>query len=68
MSYITEADAEQAAVSWLEGVGWQVAHGPDIATTLRSDALSSCNQTFPNIAIGRSISPNPPRDGLGDSP
>lgn len=26
-----EAQVEQAARAWLEGVGWRVAHGPDIA-------------------------------------
>ena len=28
---LTEADFEQAALAWLEGLGWRVAHGPDIA-------------------------------------
>ena len=28
---LTESDVEQAALSWLEGLGWSVAHGPDIA-------------------------------------
>ena len=27
----SEADVEQAALDWLSGLGWQVAHGPDIA-------------------------------------
>ena len=31
MTTITEADAETAALGWLSAVGWQVAHGPDIA-------------------------------------
>ena len=31
MTTITEADVEQAALDWLAGLGWQVAHGPDIA-------------------------------------
>ena len=31
MTTITEADVERAALSWLEGLGWQVAHGRDIA-------------------------------------
>ena len=31
MTTLTEADVEAAALSWLEGVGWQVAHGRDIA-------------------------------------
>ena len=31
MTTLTEADVEQAALEWLAGIGWQVAHGPDIA-------------------------------------
>lgn len=27
----TESVVEEAALAWLEAVGWQVAHGPDIA-------------------------------------
>lgn len=27
----TESDVEQAALAWLESLGWSVAHGPDIA-------------------------------------
>ena len=28
---LTESDVEQAALAWLKGLGWQMAHGPDIA-------------------------------------
>ncbi len=31
MTTITEADVEQAALDWLSALGWQVAHGPNIA-------------------------------------
>ena len=31
MTTLTEADVEQAALDWLATVGWQAAHGPDIA-------------------------------------
>ena len=31
MTTITEAEVEQAALEWLSSLGWQVAHGPDIA-------------------------------------
>ena len=31
MSNFAESDVEQAALDWLEGLGWHVAHGPDIA-------------------------------------
>ena len=28
---VSEADVETAALSWLSSLGWQTAHGPDIA-------------------------------------
>ena len=31
MTNVTENDLEQAALSWLADLGWQVAYGPDIA-------------------------------------
>ena len=31
MISITQADVEHAALDWLIALGWQVAHGPDIA-------------------------------------
>ena len=31
MSTITKADVELAALAWLEGLGWRVAHRPDVA-------------------------------------
>ncbi len=31
MSAITEDDVEQAALQWLAGLGWSIAHGPDIS-------------------------------------
>ena len=33
MTILTEGDVEEAALAWLAGLGWQVAHGPDIAPT-----------------------------------
>lgn len=27
----TESTVEETALAWLEAIGWQVAHGPDIA-------------------------------------
>ena len=29
MTTLTEADVEHAALGWLAGLGWGVAHGPD---------------------------------------
>ena len=31
MTTITENDLDQAALSWLRSMGWQVLYGPDIA-------------------------------------
>ena len=31
MATLTEADVEQVTLQWLAAVGWQTAHGPDIA-------------------------------------
>ena len=31
MTTIAESDVERAALDWLTSLGWQVAHGPDIA-------------------------------------
>ena len=31
MKHLTESEAEQAALNWLESLGWRVKHGPDIA-------------------------------------
>ncbi len=31
MTRFTESDVEEAALAWLEGVGWAVRHGPEIA-------------------------------------
>ena len=31
MSPVSEATVESAVLAWLEGAGWAVAHGPDIA-------------------------------------
>ena len=31
MVAFTESEVEDATLEWLEGLGWKVAHGPDIA-------------------------------------
>lgn len=31
MTTVTESTVEAAALEWLANLGWQVAHGPDIA-------------------------------------
>ena len=31
MSTLAEPEVEEAALQWMEGLGWSVKHGPDIA-------------------------------------
>ena len=54
---ITEADVEQIALNLLAGVGWQVAHGPDIAP----DAPSSERDDYGQVILERRL-----RDALGE--
>src|SRR6266481_5463579 len=64
---VTESVVEQAALAWLEAVGWRVVYGPDIApdtpaaerrdygevvlTQRLRDALARLNPTLPAEAI-----------------
>ena len=52
MTTLTEADVEQAALEWLSSLGWQMAHGPDIAPDTpnaeRNSKLSSCMRRTEN--------------------
>ena len=67
MISLTESDVEQAALDWLSGLGWHVAHGPDIAPGTPNaergdygqvvleqrllDALSALNPTLPTSVL-----------------
>ncbi len=67
MTTITEAEVETAALDWLRALGWQVAHGPDIAPDTPSaeradygqvvlerrlqDALAELNPGLPASAL-----------------
>ena len=67
MTTLTEADVEQVALEWLAGLGWEVAHGPDIAPDTPNaerddygqvvlkkrlrDALADLNPTLPAAAL-----------------
>jgi type I restriction enzyme R subunit len=64
---VTESVVEQAALAWLEAVGWRIAHGPDIAPDMPAaerqnygevvltqrlrDALAQLNPTLPAAAL-----------------
>ena len=54
---ITEADVEQAALSWLSALGWQLAHGPDIAP----DTPNAERGDYGQVVLERRL-----RDALGE--
>ena len=37
MTRFTESEVEEAALAWLEDIGWRVAHGPDLAPGTRGE-------------------------------
>ena len=67
MSALTESTVEQAALAWLESIGWRAAHGPGIAPDMPAserrdysevvlaqrlrDALALLNPTLPAEAL-----------------
>ena len=70
MTTITEADVEQAALGWLAGLGWGVAHGPDIAP----DAPGAERTDYGQVVLERRLrdalamlNPALPADALDDA-
>ena len=57
MTTITEADVESAALDWLSAVGWQVAHGPDIAP----DTANAERDDYAQVVLERRL-----RDALAE--
>ncbi len=62
MTAFTESVVEEAALAWLGGIGWQIAHGPSIApdmlTAERADyaevvlAQRLCDEPLPKLISG----------------
>ena len=48
---LSESDVEQAALECLEGLGWQVAHGPDIGP----EGLNSERADFGQVVLERRL-------------
>jgi type I restriction enzyme R subunit len=48
MSAFTESVVEDAALAWLEAIGWPIAHGPDIAP----DMLAAERASYGEVALG----------------
>ena len=63
MTTLSESEVEQLALDWLAGLGWSVAHGPDISDAERDDhdqvvlehrfrdSLANLNPSLPSDAL-----------------
>jgi len=69
-STFTESIVEEAALAWLEGQGWTIAHGPDIAPdmpgTERMDYGQVVLEGRLRAALAR-LNPDLPQDALEDA-
>ena len=70
MATLTEADVEEAALEWLGALGWQTAHGPDIAPGApgeeRADYGAVVLERRLRDALAR-LNPDLPLDTLDDA-
>ena len=66
MTALTEADVEHAALAWLESVGWQTAHGPDLIPDERADYGSVILEARLRNAIAR-LNPELPAEAWHDA-
>ena len=70
MTAVTESTVEDATLEWLEGLGWKVAHGPDIAPhaaySERSDYTEVILENRLRQALAR-LNPALPPDALDDA-
>ena len=70
MSLFSERDAENAALGWLEGIGWRVAYGPDIgpdsANAERADYGEVILEARLRAALGR-LNSDLPDDAIDDA-
>ena len=70
MTVLNEADVEAAALEWLAALGWQTAHGPDIAPGApgeeRADYGAVVLERRLRDALAR-LNPDLPRDALDDA-
>ena len=70
MNPLTESTVEDAALSWLEGLGWSIAHGPDIAP----DTLGAERADYGDVVLERRLrdalarlNPDLPTSALDDA-
>ena len=70
MTTITEADVEDAALEWLDALGWQTVRGPDIGPSAvdeeRADYGAVVLERRLRDALAR-LNPDLPHDALDDA-
>jgi len=70
MSAFTESVVEEAALAWLEAIGWQVAHGPEIAPDMPGAERANYGEVVLSTrlrdALAR-LNPNLPAEALEDA-
>ena len=70
MTTFGESTVEEAALAWLEGLGWQVVHGPDMAP----DTFGAERGDYGEVVLARRLrqavarlNPNLPTEALDDA-
>ena len=70
MKTVPESEVEQAALEWLDGLGWEKASGPTIAP----EATNAERSTYDEVVLGarlrgalRRLNPNLPTEALDDA-
>ncbi len=69
-SRFTESVVEEAALAWLEGCGWQLAHGPDIAPDMPAAERQSYREVVLSQRLRQALdrlNPSLPLDALDDA-
>ncbi len=70
MTRFTESEVEDAALEWLAGLGWAVAHGPDIAPDAPGAERADYGEVVLERRLGDALArlnPDLPAEALGDA-
>ena len=56
MTAFSESVVEDAALAWLEAIGWRIAHGPDIAPDMPAfQQLQTCKAEVPALFAANAV-------------